>query len=60
MNTQTVGTQHCCAPTHTMCNQPDLISMAERIKSLENYPDFCRQAIQEALDKLENKKYWDG
>ena len=26
MNTQTVGAQHCCAPTNTMCNQPDLIS----------------------------------
>ncbi|MEC4818259.1 MAG: hypothetical protein SAK29_34050 [Scytonema sp. PMC 1069.18] len=28
-------------------------SMAERIKAIDNYPDFCRQALQKALDELE-------
>ena len=27
-------------------------SMMDKLKSLENYPDFCRQAIQSALEKL--------
>ncbi len=28
-------------------------SMAEQIKVIDNYPEFCRQALQDALDKLE-------
>lgn len=28
-------------------------TMAEKIKSIDNYPDFCRQALQNALDKLD-------
>jgi hypothetical protein len=28
-------------------------SMAEQIKVIDNYPEFCRQALQNALDKLE-------
>ena len=32
-------------------------SMAEKIKSLENYPDFCRQAIQSALNKLGHQEH---
>ncbi|WP_315790697.1 hypothetical protein [Fischerella sp. JS2] len=27
-------------------------TMAEKIKSIENYPEFCRRVLQEALDKL--------
>ncbi len=34
MNTQTVGAQHCCAPTNTMSNQPDLI-LYTRLTSAE-------------------------
>ncbi|WP_026734044.1 hypothetical protein [Fischerella sp. PCC 9605] len=26
-------------------------TMAEKIKSIDDYPEFCRQALQEALDK---------
>jgi 5-methylcytosine-specific restriction endonuclease McrBC regulatory subunit McrC len=29
-------------------------SMAEKIKVIDNYPEFCRQALQDALDKLED------
>ncbi|MEH1904223.1 MAG: hypothetical protein V7L04_23125 [Nostoc sp.] len=28
-------------------------SMAEKIKAIDNYPEFCRQALNEALDKLD-------
>ncbi|MFB2772945.1 hypothetical protein ACE1AT_27290 [Pelatocladus sp. BLCC-F211] len=27
-------------------------TMADKIKSIENYPEFCRRVLQEALDKL--------
>jgi len=27
--------------------------MAEQIKVIDNYPEVCRQALQDALDKLE-------
>lgn len=29
-------------------------SMLEKLKSLDNYPEFVRQAISDALNKLEN------
>ncbi|MEH2141110.1 hypothetical protein [Nostoc sp.] len=29
-------------------------SMLEKLKSLDNYPEFVRQAIWDALNKLEN------
>ncbi|RCJ18186.1 hypothetical protein A6770_06320 [Nostoc minutum NIES-26] len=28
-------------------------SMMDKIKSIENYPEFCRQALKEALDKFD-------
>ncbi|MEH2067251.1 MAG: hypothetical protein V7K47_03615 [Nostoc sp.] len=28
-------------------------SMAQRMKAIDNYPEFCRQVLQEALDKFE-------
>jgi hypothetical protein len=32
------------------------VSMHDKLKSLENYPEFCRQAIDKALSELENEK----
>jgi hypothetical protein len=32
-------------------------SMAEKIKSVENYPEFCRYALQKALDELNQSEY---
>lgn len=31
-------------------------SMLEKLKTLDNYPEFIRQAISDALNKLENSK----
>ncbi|RCJ42273.1 hypothetical protein A6770_08675 [Nostoc minutum NIES-26] len=31
-------------------------SMLEKLKSLDNYPEFVRQAIWDALNNLENSK----
>ncbi|WP_026732492.1 hypothetical protein [Fischerella sp. PCC 9605] len=28
-------------------------SMLDKIKAIDNYPDFCRQALQKALDELD-------
>ncbi|NWF60632.1 MAG: hypothetical protein HXY43_15575 [Fischerella sp.] len=30
--------------------------MFEKIKSIDNYSEFCRQALQEALDRLEQSQ----
>ena len=29
-------------------------TLASRIKSIENYPEFCRQALLKALDELDS------
>ncbi len=31
-------------------------SMLEKLKGLDNYPEFIRQAISDALNKLENSE----